>query len=136
MILLIGAAALLIVAVGGLFYRSYACLPFAAGALLASGWNALKVVMLERTVNKALDMEDPRAGKNYARAQHLLRYLITALVLAAAAVAPDRFISLWGAAAGIFTFQAAAVAIKLLKLDRGLENAPLTTAGAVNENGD
>lgn len=91
-------------------------LPFALGVLLTSSVNVLKIVMLERTVQKAIGMDNVNAGKNYVRLQYLLRYLITGIALVAAALTP--FISIWGAVAGILTMQVAALTAKSTNYDK------------------
>jgi len=74
-------AALFIMAVGVVYYRSLAAVPFALGVLITSGLNILKVRMLEKTVQKVVHMDDQEAGKNVVRLQYLLRYLLTGVVL-------------------------------------------------------
>jgi len=123
MILIIGIAAAVFIAAGALYFRAYPAVPFAVGVLLTSGVNALKIIMLEKAVNKAVDMDDASAGKNYIKGQFFLRYLLMGVVLFFAAVAPDSVVSIWGAAAGIFTFQISAIFVKVLKLDASLEDA-------------
>ena len=93
---------LVFIAASAIYYRSWDCLSFIYGALLGSGVSIYKVIILEKTVDKALGMEEKSAG-NYVRLQHLLRLFISAVVLVLAAIVP--WISLWGAAAGIFSFQ-------------------------------
>ncbi|MGI6169445.1 MAG: ATP synthase subunit I [Christensenellales bacterium] len=99
----------ILVVAGVVYYRSWSCLPFVFGALLGAAVSILKVLLLERAVDKALAMEEKAAG-NYVRLQHLLRLLLTAVVLVLAALVPA--ISLWGAAAGVFTFQ---ISVYILK---------------------
>ena len=91
---------LLLIAASAAYYRSFAFAPFAFGAILGAGLNVVKITMLERAVVKAVGMEKKDAG-NYIRFQYFLRLLITGLVLILSATLP--FISIWGAAAGIFT---------------------------------
>ena len=105
MVLAIGVLLSLLIAGSIVYYRSIAFLPFAFGASLGCGLNVLKIAMLERTVRKTVGIEK-KAAVNYVRFQYFLRYLITGLVLTLSAVLP--FISLWGAAAGIFTMPPAA----------------------------
>ena len=92
-----------------IYYRSFEFLAFALGAFLTCGLNVVKIIMLERTVDKAIEMEAAHA-KNYITAQYLFRLAITAVVLVAAALAP--FINIWGAAAGILTYQPAVYSVK------------------------
>jgi len=100
---------LLLVAGSIAYYRSLLFLPFAYGALLGAAVNMVKVVMLDRTVKKAVGMESNDAG-NYVRLQYFLRFVLTGAVLVLAAKVP--FISIWGAAAGILTMQFAAFCAK------------------------
>lgn len=92
-----------------IYYRSLAFLPFVFGVLLGSAVSIFKVFLLERTVDKALTMEGKHAG-NYVSIQHILRLLLSGVVLFLGAVVPQ--ISLWGVAAGIFSFQLAIYNVK------------------------
>ena len=77
-----GAAGLMIIA-GAIYYRSLAAIPFALGVIATSGLNILKLRMLEKTVQKVVNMDDQEAGKNVVRLQYLLRYFLTGVVLVA-----------------------------------------------------
>jgi len=99
-----GALLLLLVAASAVYYRTMAFLPFAFGASLGVALNVVKIIMLDRTVGKALQMEQKGAG-NYIRIQHFVRFLLTGAVFLLAALVPQ--ISIWGAAAGICTLQIA-----------------------------
>ena len=94
---------------GIIYYRSMSCLPFVLGVILGSAASVLKVLLLARTVERAMEMEQKTAGK-YVGLQHLLRLLFTGVVRAAAAIVP--WISLWGAVLGIFSFQ---ISVYILK---------------------
>jgi len=85
LIRMIGVAALLIIVIGTIYYRSFAALPFALGVLVLAGLNMLKVRMLERTVQKVTSMEpgEEETGKNIVRFRSLLRYFLTGIVLVA-----------------------------------------------------
>lgn len=121
MILVICIAALAFIAVGTAVCLAVGSIPsiealfFSIGVILTSALNVGKVLLLERSVKKTVEMDDPNAGKNYIRLQYLLRYFITALILVVAGLTP--FISIWGALAGIFTLQISVVAIRAIKLD-------------------
>ena len=104
MMLVVGALWLALVAASAAYYRSMDCLPFALGSLLGVALNVLKIVMLDRAVRRAVQMEEASAG-GYVRMQHFLRFLLTGVVFLAAALVP--FLSLWGAAAGVLTLQVA-----------------------------
>jgi len=113
----IGVEAIVIMAVGGAFYRSISALHFAIGVAMTSALNILKMFMLERNVQKVVDFEDSNTGKNYLKLQYLLRFFMTAAVLLLAGLT-KRFAVLYGAIAGIFTMQIAAMIIGALKLDK------------------
>lgn len=102
---------LILMAGGVLFYRSLSSLPFIFGVILGSIASILKVVMLEVAVDKALAMDDTKAAGNFLQFQHLLRLLLTGVVLMLAVFVP--FISLWGATASILTFQLSLFFLKL-----------------------
>ena len=92
----------LICVIGSLIYhRSLDFLPFLLGILLGSATSIIKVFLLERTVDNALSMKKESVG-NYVGFHHILRLLLTGLVLFLGAVVPQ--ISLWGVAAGILAF--------------------------------
>jgi len=118
MILAIVVSSLVFIGGGAVFYRSISALQFALGVILTSALNIWKVVMLERNIEKILSLEEKSAGKKFVQLQFLLRYLLTGLVLYAAAKTP--FINLWGAIAGVFTLKIAAISMKFMKFD---ENA-------------
>jgi len=118
-ILFIGITALAFIIAGTIYYRSFQALPFALGVILTSSLNVLKIIMLERTANKVVNMQDPDYGKNFVRFQYLLRYFLTGIVLLVVGLlhyyttAP--FISIWGAVAGIFTMQIAVIVVRSMK---------------------
>lgn len=109
MILTISAIALICILGSAIYYRSLVFLPFMFGVLLGSATSILKVFLLERAVDAALSMEEKRAG-SYVSLQHILRLLLSGIVLFLGAVVPQ--ISLWGTAAGILAFQLAVYNVK------------------------
>ncbi|MCL2162995.1 MAG: ATP synthase subunit I [Oscillospiraceae bacterium] len=115
MSIIICVLALAIICGGAVFYRSLEAVPFAIGVMSTSALNILKAIMIERTTRKAIDLTEENEGKNYVRLQYIIRYLLTGLVLVAAALTP--FISLWGAILGIFTLQLSAIIARLMKFD-------------------
>lgn len=102
---------LILIAGGVLFYRSLSSLPFIFGVILGSTASIIKVVMLEVAVDKALTMDDTKAAGNFLQFQHLLRLLLTGVVLMLSVFVP--YISLWGATASILTFQLSLFFLKL-----------------------
>ena len=124
MILVICVSALVLIAGGIVLILVVASLPskeafpYAIGVLLSSALNVAKVCMLERTVQKTLDMEDADAGKNFVRLQYLLRYLLTGVILVVAALTP--FINIWGAILGIFTLQISIIIGRSMKIEENV----------------
>lgn len=104
MIFTILIIALVCIMLSAIYYRSLEFLPFMIGVLLGSAVSIAKVILLERAVDRALEMEQKEAG-NYVSLQHILRILLSGVVLFLGAVVPQ--ISLWGVAAGIIAFQLA-----------------------------
>jgi len=83
MMKMVVVAALIIIAIGAIYYRSLVIIPFALGVCITSALNILKLRMLERTVQKVIAMDDQDAGKLAVRFQYLLRYFLTGAVLVA-----------------------------------------------------
>ena len=113
MTLITGVSSFVIIAAAAVYYCSFLIFPFALGVFLTAALNVLKLIMLERAVERAVNMEGENA-ENFIRFQYLLRYLLTALVLLLAAKTP--FISLWGAAAGILTLKIAVFFVSFLSI--------------------
>ena len=92
---------------------------FAVGLLAGTILSASKVVLLEKSLSKSLDMEG-KVAKNYANFQMVARYFLTIVVLLLAAFFRD-IIGLFGTVAGILALQPAAYTaawrIRKLKLD-------------------
>ena len=76
-------SAFIIIVIGVIYYRSLVSIPFTLGVFVSMALNILKLRMLERTVQKVINMDDQEAGKNVVRLQYLLRYLMTGVVLVA-----------------------------------------------------
>jgi hypothetical protein len=120
MILVIIVASLVFTAGGAVFYRSLEALAFAAAVILMAGLNVLKVIMLERTVKRTVMIEEASHGKNYARLQYILRLILTAVVLIAAARYAwhtGSYSSIYGSVAGVLTFQIAAFSLRFFGLN-------------------
>lgn len=109
MIIIISIIALICISCSAIYYRSLDFLPFMYGVFLGSLTSIVKVFLLDHAVDKAMTMEQKRAG-NYVSIQHMLRLLLSGVVLVIGAVAPQ--ISLWGVAAGILAFQVATYGLK------------------------
>ena len=55
---------------------------FSTGVITMSLLNCYKIFMIERTATKVSDMEQPEIGKGYVFIQYVLRYFLTAIVVA------------------------------------------------------
>jgi len=80
---MVAVAAIIIIIIGVVFYRSLAAIPFGLGVIVTSILNIYKIRMLERTVQKVINMEDKESAKNVVRLRYLLRYSLTGIVLVA-----------------------------------------------------
>ncbi|GAA4653140.1 hypothetical protein GCM10023142_02780 [Anaerocolumna aminovalerica] len=109
MIVSISIIALICILGSVIYYRSLYFLPFMWGVFLGSFVSIIKVFLLDHAVDKAVKMEQKHAG-NYMSIQHMLRLLLSGIVLVLGALVPQ--ISLWGVAAGILAFQLAAYSLK------------------------
>ncbi len=109
MIISISIIALICILGSVIYYHSLDFLPFMYGVFLGSFVSIIKVFLLEHAVDKAVTMEQKRAG-NYVGIQHMLRLLLSGIVLVLGALVPQ--ISLWGVAAGILAFQLATYSLK------------------------
>jgi len=103
-----------VIIAGGLAYhffvdRNFSILQFALGALLGIAASVVRVIILDKTVQKAVNMEKDKAA-NYVRLLGFVRLILAGLVLLLAALVP--FVNLWGAAAGILSHQIAAYSLK------------------------
>ena len=121
MVLLIVASAVVFIVAAGIYFRSLEVFPFAAGVLLTTAANVVKIILLERTVKKALDME-PGRGTSYIKVQFLFRLALTGAALGLAFWAPQTIINHWGAVAGVFTLKTAGHAMKIIFSPQELED--------------
>jgi len=88
-----------------LAYRFEGPIPFGVGLLLGCALSAAKVVLLERSLNRAVDLGADKA-KNYARFQMVLRYGLT-IVVVLGAVFFRQAVGLFGIIAGLLSLQLA-----------------------------
>ena len=84
-----------------LYYRSFGFLTFLLGAVIGLSASILKVILLERAVDKAITMEKDDAVK-YITLHNILRLLVSGAALLIGAVLP--FVELWGTVAGVLAF--------------------------------
>jgi len=77
-------------------------MPFAVGVAFALVSNILKVLLLKRAITKVTQNDNVNSAKLYFSAQYFMRMALTGVALVAAALLPDGFVSLLGAAIGVF----------------------------------
>ena len=94
----------ILIAVGGAFYFRTVedAAPFAAGVAMAMAVNITKVLLLKKANESSL-AKDQHSAKIHLQYTYFLRLILTAAVLVAAALIPDNYVNLFGAAFGIFT---------------------------------
>ncbi|MCL1848229.1 MAG: hypothetical protein FWF83_00935 [Clostridiales bacterium] len=115
------------VILGGVIYNpSLTVLPFVLGVSLTGGLNLLRVKLLDSALGKAVAM-DQGLALHYLQIQYFLRFILTGVVLFAAALTP--FISIWGAAFGVLIWPVAAYALKLFVKDADEDNSSAFGAG-------
>lgn len=96
----------------GLIARIDTPLSFFCGLLIGTLFVFFKILYMEYTINKSLDME-AGAARGYSTGHFFLRYLLTAAVLVVIAVIPG--ISIWGAIIGLLTQQVAAYIVTFMQ---------------------
>lgn len=77
-IIIIIALSLILVGIASFFIKELA--PFIKGIILGSGFSILKIILIEKTIDKAIDMPKEKAV-SYSRFHYTLRYFLTAFVL-------------------------------------------------------
>lgn len=108
LISLAGVLAVLLVAGEGvilLLWRFESPLPFLLGLLVGGALSASKVILLEKSLQKTLNMDEKQA-ENASRAYFLGRYALTIAVLAVV-VLLRQYVGIIGCAAGIVAMQIA-----------------------------
>ena len=80
-------------------------LPYILGLTLGTAFAITKLILMERAINKSLDMS-PKTAEKYIYAQYMLRYLLTGLLLFF--VIRSKNISLLGFLIGLFSLQISA----------------------------
>ena len=97
-----------------LAYRFERPLAFGVGLFLGCALSAAKVVLLEKALNRAVELGAEKA-KNYARLQMILRYGLTILVVLGAVFFRE-VVGVFGMIAGLLVLQAASyIASAVLK---------------------
>lgn len=98
--ILIIAAVAVIVSI--IYYQSLEFLPFLYGVGVGALSSVIKVILLDRAVDKAVTMEKKEAQR-YVTKQHFLRMIISAVALLLGAFIDG--ISLWGVVLGVLSYQ-------------------------------
>ena len=94
----------ILIAVGGAAYfrATEEALPFAAGVAMAMAVNIVKVLLLKKANINSLT-KDPTSAKFHLQYTYFLRLVLTAAVLAVAALLHPNYVNLFGTVFGIFT---------------------------------
>ena len=127
MIIVIAISAIIMMLGGALFFRSFSAVLFIIGVALMASVNIVKVFLIKRTVRLTLEHEAAADGKNVARLQYLLRFLLTGVVFLAIAFITRHtgdFAAIWGGLIGAFTLQIGAMSLKFMKLEQLDEGQP------------
>ena len=109
--------AVLMIAAGAAFFRSYYAVGFGLGVGMSLALNISKITWLKYCVNRAANMAPGAAGA-YISIHYILRYILTGLVLAAAHFLP--VVSMFGAAIGLLSMPFGNYAVHFLNRN----NAP------------
>lgn len=112
-ILVMTAISLTALGIGSIFTNDL--LSYTKGILFGTLFAILKVILLERTINKSVDMPSHNA-QNYARLHYTLRYFLTGVVLAIGALEPS--ISFIGVVIPILTLQPAVYIVNTMYKDK------------------
>ncbi|MCL2621242.1 MAG: hypothetical protein FWD97_09955 [Defluviitaleaceae bacterium] len=89
-------------------------LGFVLGVVLAALMSAVKVILLEKSVNKAMKMDDATKASLYMGAGYLPRMLLTVVVLAASVIFLGLF-GIFGALVGTISLSVSAYMIKFFE---------------------
>ena len=117
---IMAVVALIIIIGGALYHRSMPeVMYFALGVILTTCLNAVKLLMLERTAEKIVNLEEEARAKGAAGLQYLLRFVLTIGVFLAAAFIP--LIDLFGAIFGIFTMPLSLHIWRIVSKKQGIE---------------
>ena len=82
-------------------------LPYTLGLTLGEVHTIIKIIMIEKAVNKAADTEDTKHAKNMGQLSYFGRFLITIAVLVVGAVPAIPFIGFFGTVVGVFSMRLA-----------------------------
>ena len=109
MLVIIGIVGLICMLLG-LWFNSSPWV-WAKGVLFGTVFTMIKWVLMKNTITKAVDMHEAKA-RNYTMLHYGLRYLLTVIVLAVAALEPS--ISLMGTFIGLLSMKVATYVLLLL----------------------
>jgi len=82
-------------------------LPYTLGLTLGEVHTIIKIIMIEKAVNKAADTEDTKHAKNMGQLSYFGRFLITIAVLLIGALPAIPFIGFFGTVVGVFSMRLA-----------------------------
>jgi len=105
-LLVLALIVMVVGAVSTMFHEFFAPVPFVLGVLWITVVNVIKALWIDRMVETIAEMQDSAQSKGYVLGQFLTRFLLIGVALVVAALVPYRGF-LWGAIAGLLTFQPA-----------------------------
>lgn len=108
-ITIVVALGVIVLGIGVLFANSI--LYWAVGVALGTAVSVLKVVMLEKTLNKAVDMS-PEDAKNYTRSRYTFRMVLTIALVVVAIKIP--YINVIGLIVGLLLIQPAVYIVNFI----------------------
>lgn len=112
MILIISIGVIISMLGAIIYYRSLNCLPFIFGAIVGGAASVINVLMLKRTVERVLDMEQGTV-KNYVRLQQFSRLFTIIAALLITVFIP--FFNIWGGVIGVLLFPISTQFLKFMK---------------------
>lgn len=107
------AISLIALGIGSMF--THDLLGYSKGILFGTVFAILKVILLERTINKSVDMPIENA-QNYTRLHYMLRYFLTGIVLTISALEPS--ISFIGVIISLVTLRPAVYIVNTMYKDK------------------
>jgi len=105
--------------VGSLLFLNFPYFGFELGVLIGATVSIARLISIEKTVKKVLDMPEGNA-KNYARVQYSIRFLLGGVILLIAATMHPT-IHLAGVGVGVITMHIATYITSYLQIKEGRE---------------
>lgn len=109
-----------------LIYRFEGSLPYAAGIMIGCIHSLIKIVLLEKSINRTLDISangehEAKKASGIAYLHYVGRFVLTGAVFALVIIFPSIF-GLFGAIIGVLSLQAAAIAANIILQKKEAKN--------------